>query len=96
MDRGVQKVRQSIKDRKKNRIRPGLKTKDSLSFTANEEEKHGFFESPAYDISTSFKNNKRKTFPMQVFAKGIASIGLFIAILFIMQTNGAYLNDIKQ
>jgi|SRR5690625_4250288 len=88
MDKGVQKVRQAIKQRKRHRERMKLSSnKNVIPFTASDEEKHGFFDAPAYDISSSFKKKKPKTVSNKFVFKGVASIALFISAAFLLQTN---------
>lgn len=87
MDRGVQKVRQSIKHRKKNRARTKMSHKSVLPFTATEEEKHGFFDSQVYDVHSSFQKGKQKSLSRTFFAKAFLSVALFIAVVFLLKTN---------
>ncbi|MEI3605828.1 M23 family metallopeptidase [Pseudogracilibacillus sp. SE30717A] len=98
MDRGIQKVRQSIKQRKKNRdqLNKGKMNPNVLPFTASEEEKHGFFDVPAYDISSSFKKDNQKTMSFNMFFKAAASIGLFIIVSFLAQTNSQNFHQAQQ
>ena len=97
MDRGVQKVRESIKQRKRERDRTKLKwnNRKTLPFSATDEEKHGFFDVPAYDISSSIKKNERKTFPVHLI-KAVGSIALFFFVAVLMQTNLPGLKQTKE
>ncbi|MEI3614472.1 M23 family metallopeptidase [Pseudogracilibacillus sp. SO30301A] len=94
MDRGVQKVRQSIKQRKRDRDRTKLNNRKTLPFTATDEEKHGFFDVPAYDISSSIKKTERKTISFHLL-KATGSIVLFFFVAFLMQTNLPTLKPVK-
>src|SRR5690625_535803 len=95
MDRGVQKVRQSIKQRKRERDRTKLNNRKTLPFSATDEEKHGFFDVPAYEISSSIKKTERKTFSAHLL-KAVGSVALFFFVAFLMQTNLPGLKQTKE
>lgn len=98
MDRCIQKVRQSIKQRKKNRdqLNKGKMNPNVLPFTASEEEKHGFFDVPAYELSSSFKKEPNKTGSFHLVFKAVASIGLFILVSFLIQTKSSNFHQVQQ
>src|SRR5690625_1463422 len=98
MGKEVHKVRQSIKQRKRNRAQEKNLNRQVLPFTATEEEKHGFFDSSSsvYDIHSSYKKEKNKTNHVSLFIKGSISIVLFISAAFILQTNHSKLQQVKQ
>src|SRR5699024_7320019 len=96
MDKGVRKVRQAIKQRKRQRKRAKVGETNVIPFTASDEEKHGFFDTPAYDISSSFHKDKQKTISHKFILKAFASIALFILAAFILHTNKPNLQQTKQ
>ncbi|HLR72296.1 MAG TPA: M23 family metallopeptidase [Pseudogracilibacillus sp.] len=97
MDRGVQKVRQAIKQRKRNRKKVTNTHKNVIPFTASEEEKHGFFDSPAYDISSSLEKNKqKKNISNNLVLKAFASVALFLSAAFLLHTDTPNLQQPKE
>lgn len=95
MDKGVKKVRESIKQRKRKRNHFKGTNKKNLPFTATEEEKHGFFDAPAYDISTSFKKSDEKSHSFSLLLKAVGSILLFVAVALLMKSNAPVLEEAK-
>lgn len=86
MDKGVNKVRQSIVQRKKMRglvPKEGTKSQVLPSFP-QEEEKHGYF--PMFSDSTIQTTDKSK-FISGFMLKGILSVFLFFGVALLWQTN---------
>lgn len=88
MDRGIRKVRQSIKQRKKIRERNESQTKRILPLIASDQEKHGF-EPPFYEIDqpTYKKNPEHKVPRSNMLVKAIAALGLFLGATFLLKAN---------
>lgn len=87
MDRGIRKVRKSIKQRKKNREIKNHLTTQMLPIIASEEEKHGI-EPSLYDFNYTYdKKQVRPLHKSAMFVKAIASLLLFFAAAFLLQTN---------
>lgn len=89
MDRGIRKVRQSIKRRKKGRERiESDSTQRTLPFIASDEEKLGFERPPLYDFDYPKQNKQERQMPSRnLFIKAILSIGLFFGTAFLLQSN---------
>ncbi|MFD2133672.1 peptidoglycan DD-metalloendopeptidase family protein [Pseudogracilibacillus auburnensis] len=87
MDRGVRKVRQSIKQRKKMRERHDSSAQRLVPYIADDQEKHGF-ESPSYNIEPTYdKKTERKMQKSTMLIKVTASIVLFVGSAFLLQSN---------
>lgn len=97
MDRGIHKVRQSIKQRKKQRHLGEKHPKHVLPLVATDEEKHGF-EQPTYHLDSSpFTKRHKYTFSRHhLLVKAILAIGLFVFCSFLFQANVPKLDRIEQ
>ena len=86
MDKGIRKVRNSIKRRKKIRDKNEGSIKQALPYLATDEEKYGF-ESPFYDIERPYTKKQpakkeKSTTPLKV----AISIALFLVVSFLSRT----------
>lgn len=96
MDRGIHKVRQSIKQRKKQREYTDKYMKQSLPLIATDEEKHGF-EQPVYHLEPTFTKEKRVPFSRNtVLLKAILAIALFVFCSFLFQSSSPQFDRVQQ
>lgn len=95
MDKGVKKVREKIKQRKKRKYVQSkqLLGNDPQILLLQEEEKHGYY--PSIFEQTSSKKRKR-SFYSAFFIKGILSVTLFAAVGWIFESNLNYISKPKE
>lgn len=96
MDRGIQKVRQSIKRRKNQKRYSDHYEKNMLPLVMTDEEKHGF-EQPVYHLQSS-SYSKSKRIPISryhLFVKAVIAIGLFVFCGFLFNTNEPRLERVE-
>lgn len=95
MEKGVKKVREKIKQRKKQKyVQSRQQTgNDSQMLLLQEEEKHGYY--PSIFEQTSSKKRK-SSFYSAFFLKGILSVALFAAVAWISESNLNYVSKPKE
>lgn len=96
MDRGIEKVRQSIKRRKNQKRFNKNVEKEMMPLVVTDEEKHGF-EQPVYHLhSPSYEKRKKQSFSRyHQFVKALLAIGLFIFCSFLFKANEPRLEKVE-
>lgn len=95
MKRGIRRVRQSIKRRKRNKkMTKSNKYTDYTSlYLPEDEERHGI---PSTSVNNDYFHKQNSSFGQSVWLKGIISLLLFASLVFILKTDYSRLEKPQQ